>query len=252
MCTVVVLRRPDHDWPLILGANRDEMIDRPWRAPGRHWPDRENVTAGYDELAGGSWMGLNDQGVTAAVLNRVGTLGPAEDKRSRGELVLEALDHADAADAATALAHLDPEAYRPFNLLVADNRDAFWLAHLGDGRPIATKPLAEGVSMLTARDLNDPTDPRIRRYLKHFQWVEPPDPAADSWHSWEELLTSDAHEPAAGPLGAMRIRTAGRFNTVSSSLLALPAPAAEPVRPIWRFAVFGADATRWEPIQGLH
>jgi uncharacterized protein with NRDE domain len=252
MCTVVVLRRPDHTWPLILGANRDEMIDRPWRAPGRHWPDRENVTAGYDELAGGSWMGLNDQGVTAAVLNRVGTLGPAEDKRSRGELVLEALDHADAADAATALTHLDPDAYRPFNLLIADNRDAFWLAHRGDGRPIAAKPLAEGVSMLTARDLNDPADPRVRRYLKHFQWVEPPDPAADSWHSWEELLTSDAHDPAAGPLGAMRIRTAVRFNTVSSSLLALPAPAAEPVRPIWRFAVFGPDAPRWEPVQGLH
>ena len=69
--------------------------------------------------------------MVAAVLNRVGSLGPAAGKRSRGELVLEALDHADAAAAAKALADLDPEAYRPFNLLIADARDAFWLRHAG-------------------------------------------------------------------------------------------------------------------------
>ena len=40
MCTLVILRRPGHAWPLILGANRDEMKDRPWSPPGRHWPDR--------------------------------------------------------------------------------------------------------------------------------------------------------------------------------------------------------------------
>src|SRR6266849_8974623 len=98
MCTVVLLRRPDHDWPLILGANRDEMVGRPSKPPARHWPDRPEVVAGLDELAHGSWLGCNDHGVAAAILNRHGTLGPAAGFRSRGELVLEALDHADAAD----------------------------------------------------------------------------------------------------------------------------------------------------------
>ena len=40
---------------------------RPWKAPARHWPDRPNVVAGLDELAGGSWLGMNDEGVVAAV-----------------------------------------------------------------------------------------------------------------------------------------------------------------------------------------
>src|SRR5689334_23299078 len=115
MCTVVIQRRPNHPWPVLIAANRDEMGDRPWRAPARHWPDRPDVVAGLDELAGGSWLGLNDAGVVAGILNREGTLGPAAGKRSRGELVLEALDHADAAEAARALSHLDPRAYRPFN-----------------------------------------------------------------------------------------------------------------------------------------
>src|SRR5260370_39144646 len=55
MCTLVILRRPDHRWPVLIGANRDEMIDRPWEPPGRHWPDRPEVVAGLDRLAGGAW-----------------------------------------------------------------------------------------------------------------------------------------------------------------------------------------------------
>src|SRR3954453_3826583 len=114
MCTLAILRRPDHAWPVVIGANRDEMIDRPARPPARHWPDRPEVVAGLEELAGGSWLGLNDLGVRAAVLTRHGALGPAAGQRSRGELVLEALDHADAVTAAEALSHLDPASYRTF------------------------------------------------------------------------------------------------------------------------------------------
>jgi uncharacterized protein with NRDE domain len=83
MCTVVILRRPGHAWPLLLAANRDEMKDRPWQPPARHWPDRPQVVAGLDELAGGTWLGLNDDGLAAGVLNRRGSLGPELDMRSR-------------------------------------------------------------------------------------------------------------------------------------------------------------------------
>src|SRR6267378_1705049 len=154
MCTLAILRRPGDEWPVVIGANRDEMIDRSALPPGRHWPDRPEVIAGLDQLAGGSWLGLNDWGVAAAVLNRHGSLGPAPGQRSRGELVLEALDHADAVSAASALSHLDPAAYRTFNLIVADNRDAFWLRHDGAGR-IAAHPLADGLSLIAAGDVNE-------------------------------------------------------------------------------------------------
>lgn len=131
MCTLVMLRRPEAKWPLLIGANRDELSTRPWQGPGRHWPDRPDVVAGKDMTAGGSWFGVNDDGVVAAILNRPGTLGPADGKRSRGELVLEALDHAEAKVAAEALSDLNPESYRPFNLVIADRYDAFWLRHAG-------------------------------------------------------------------------------------------------------------------------
>src|SRR5436309_8135874 len=160
MCTLVIMRRPGHQWPVVIGANRDEMIDRPALPPGRHWPDRPEVVAGLDRLAGGSWLGVNDWGVAAAVLNRHGSLGPAPGQRSRGELVLEALDHADAVAAAEALSHLDPAAYRTFNLIIADNRDAFWLRHNGSDR-IEARPLRDGLSLIAAGDIDDLSTPRL-------------------------------------------------------------------------------------------
>src|SRR5258708_19038807 len=154
MCTLVIVRRPEHDWPVIIGANRDEMTDRPAKPPGRHWPDRAEVVAGLDLLAGGSWLGINDWGVAAAILNRHGSLGPAAGLRSRGELVLEALDHADAAAAAAALAQLNTAAYRSFKLILADNRDCFSLRHADTGR-VAIRPLKDGLSIIAAGEIDD-------------------------------------------------------------------------------------------------
>jgi Transport and Golgi organisation 2 len=238
MCTLVMLRRPGHDWPVLVGANRDEMLQRPWRPPGRHWPDRPEVVAGLDELAGGSWFGLNDHGVVAGILNRMGTLGPEAGRRSRGELVLEALDHADAADAAAALSHIEPRAYRPFNLIVADNRDAFWLRHAdaSGATPVEARALPPGLSMIAARDLDDETAPRIRAYLPRFRAAPAPDPELGDWSAWEALLDSRAFDAVVGPGGAMAFEMDNGFATVSTALVALPANPSETARPVFRFA----------------
>lgn len=233
MCTVVILRRPGQSWPLILAANRDEMAGRPWRPPARHWPDRPHVVAGFDEVAGGTWLGLNDEGVLAAVMNREGALGPAAGKRSRGEIVLEALDHADADLAAEALGHLDATAYRAFNLVIADDRDAYWLKSTGAG-PIETAAIKAGISMLTARDLDDTSSARIAAYLPRFEAAEPPDPGGGDWAAWEALMAAGPAD-ARDPRSAMAMTPVEGYGTLSGSLVALPAdPAA--ARPVWRFS----------------
>jgi hypothetical protein len=257
MCTLVILRRPGHPWPLILAANRDEMIDRPWQPPARHWPDRPQVLAGRDELAGGSWLGLNDDGVVAAILNRRGSLGPETGKRSRGELVLEALDHAEAEAAAAALLHLDPRAYRSFNLVIADAENCYWLSNRGaegPGRIEIDAPLA-GLSMLTAGDLDDRTSPRIRTYLPRFRDATAPLPDPESggdWSAWQALLRSRAHDAEDGPLAAMCLDTESGFATVSSSLIALPAPPAAfgqaPPGAVWMFAPGRPDIADYQMI----
>jgi hypothetical protein len=247
VCTLILLRRPGSKWPLLLAANRDEMADRAWRPPGRHWADRADVVAGQDLLSGGSWLGLNDHGVVAAILNRYGSLGPAADKRSRGELVLEALDHADAQTAADALAEIEPLAYRSFNAVVADNRDAYWIRHLGDESAVVAMPLPPGLSMITARNRNDTRgSPRQRHYLPLWRNSKTPDPDQGDWQEWEILLGSREEVPGEGPASAMNVELPGGFGTLSSSLIALPADIRQ--RPIWRFAAGPPDRTAFEPV----
>jgi hypothetical protein len=249
MCTLVILRRPHSEWPVLVAANRDEMAGRPWKSPARHWPDRADVVAGLDELAGGSWMGMNDAGVVAAILNRVGTLGPQQGKRSRGELVLEALDHADAVEAAGALAELDARAWRPFNMLLADNRDAFWIR--ADGAGIRVQPVPEGLHMLTAQELDDETSPRIRAYMPRFRAAATPEPERGDWRDWQALLADGGAGPDGEEAAAMCFTRASGFGTVSASLVALPAIGSEEA-PHWLFAPARPDRATWEEVAAIH
>jgi len=238
---------------LLLAANRDEQAERPWLPPARHWQgedQREDVTAGLDQLGGGTWLGMNDRGMVAGVLNRSGTLGPAPNKRSRGELPLEALDFESAEAAAQALEHLDPTAYRPFNLLIADAHKAFWLAAREGERRMALTEVGEGLSMLTAHDLNDDQQSaRIRHYRPQFQAAAVPDPTSNDWTAWEALLASSDGEPGAGPEGAMNVTMEGGFGTRSSSLIAIARPQSPPCPPKWRFCHGAPDTGRWTDIE---
>jgi hypothetical protein len=219
MCTVVILIRPDR---VMLAANRDERIDRPWDPPAEYWP---GMLGGRDRTAGGTWMALNRAGVVATVLNRPGTLGPAAGKRSRGELPLLALRHDSAAAAADALTALDAGEWRSFNMVLADGAGGFFLRGLGSGRP-EVQALPPGVSMVTAHDPNDLDSSRTARHLERFQAAEPPQ--LNDWSAWQAILAD-----RSGIAGEqINVVPRGGFGTVCSSLLSLPRGGA----PEWLFA----------------
>ena len=239
MCSLILLLRAGHPWPVLIAANRDEMLDRPWEAPGRHWPEKPEIVAGRDTSGGGTWLGMNGQGVAVAVLNRMGSLGPAPGKRSRGGIPLLALDAATAADAAGRLGKLDAEAYRPFNAVVADASGGFFLRGLGTG-PIEVTALPQGITMVTAHDPNDLTSPRIARYLPQFAQLSPPDPDSGDWSAWTALL-ADRAPPAETSLN---VAPRGGFGTVCSSLIAL-----SPGRRLWRFAPGPPGEAEFAPVE---
>jgi Transport and Golgi organisation 2 len=238
MCTVILLKRSDHPWPVMLAANRDERLARQWGRPAPWWPDRPGVVGGRDQLGGGTWMGVNRHGVVAVVLNRRGSLGPAPGKRSRGELPLLALENGSAQMAAAAIAALDAGAWRSFNMVVADATGAaFHLRGLGDGHP-APMPLADGFHMITSSDPNDMTRARVALHLPRFRAAPPPD--TDDYGAWRALITDRSGMPEEQ---LHRVPHDG-YGTVCSSVLGLAKQAA----PVWLFTA-APDPARFARVE---
>jgi uncharacterized protein with NRDE domain len=238
VCTVILLIRPGHTWPLILAANRDERLDRPWDPPAAHWPDQPEIVAGRDRSGGGTWMGANRHGVVAAVLNRQGSLGPATGKRSRGELPLSALAHHSTGEAANAIADLDAGLWRSFNLVLADRNGVVFARGLGHGRP-DVQTLPPGLHMVTAHDPDDPDSPRVARHLARFRAAQAPEPG--NWRAWKDLLSDQTGE--AGE--QLNVVPRGGFGTVCSSLLALP----QAGQPVWLFAAGPPHEAPFVPVR---
>lgn len=247
MCSIIILKQSDSQWPVIIGANRDEMSDRKSLPPGRHWPDRPHIFAGKDIQAGGTWIGVNDYGLVCGVMNRINTLGSDPNKRSRGELVLDALDHADANDALNALVEIEKDSYKGFNILIADNMNAYWVKSEENADIIEYYNIPDGLSMITAYDRNDVSSKRINNYLSKFSIASEPSPSENEWMDWEMLLGS-TYTQDSDPMGAMCIKTNVGFNTVSSCMIALPGFQENLTlkKSIFRFANGSPDINKYE------
>ena len=234
---MITLLRPDHAWPLLCAANRDERLDRPWDPPSAHWPEQPDVVGGRDRLGGGTWMAASGAGVIAAVLNRPGSLGPAPGKRSRGDLPLLAARHATAAEAAQAVVALGGSAFRSFNMVVAD-RSAVWFVRNDEAGQLNAEALPPGLHMVTAHDPDDLTSPRVARHLPRFRAAEVPKPP--NWHSWQGLLADQAPPREA----ALSVPPTDGFGTICASSLALSASGGVQ----WLFAPGRAGQAAFTPV----
>ncbi|GAA3728911.1 NRDE family protein [Salinactinospora qingdaonensis] len=212
MCTVIVSHDPSADVPLLVAALRDEMTDRAWEPPARHWPERPGLLGGRDRHAGGTWLAAHPAPAAAsprlgAVLNgRVtaepfhgrrpvldSTVAPARAKRSRGELPLLAADSAE-----LRLDGTDLDAFDPFHLLRADAEAA--TLSTWDGADLTERALPRGVSVIVNTGL-DAAEPRAQRFAPLFAHRRPrPDAellrtATDPytiWGAWAELIDTAA------------------------------------------------------------
>lgn len=112
----------------MVAANRDEFYDRPAEGPALRMMPEAAIVAPRDVRAGGTWLGLNQFGLFAALTNRRGG-EPDPRRRSRGLLVLDALGARSALEAVERIEDrtLRAATYNPFNLLLADREAAYAL-----------------------------------------------------------------------------------------------------------------------------
>jgi uncharacterized protein with NRDE domain len=237
MCSILILRHVHPELPLILAANRDELLERPTAGPQLLPGTPRIFVPGLDQARGGTWMGVTDTGFFVGLTNQRGAQNQGVAPRSRGEVVLQALRAGSLEAAERYLDTVDPTAFLPFNLLYGDARQL----RVAYARPSSERLLREdvpdGIHVLPNDVLDAPELPKVARARLLA--------AEHSRRPWPELaprlqeLLSDHHLPPEEqlppiPAGAPFTREWARqlqalcihtpaYGTRSAALLALSA-----------------------------
>jgi len=195
MCILICRAGPE---PL-LAANRDEAYGRPYSAP-RRWLADTPFWAPRDEEEGGTWIGINRNGLTAAITNR-SRLPETPGLASRGHLVAGALARPGLAEA---LAWLERELAgaprNPCQLLLMQEEAAVCLVAGPEG--VARTELAPGLHVLS--NLHD---------------VDEIDFGIAAGASWDDLRPILADAAPRLPRGFAVCKRAGWRGTVASAFI---------------------------------
>jgi uncharacterized protein with NRDE domain len=226
MCTLIAFHRCFADAPLVVAANRDEFLERPTEGPALreastpspHRPGQPGrtgetarsarVVAPRDARAGGTWLGVSESGLFAAITNRRCD-SPDPQRRSRGWLVMEALAEPSAASAADRFARLPETAYNPFNLFVADRESAHLVTYAE--RP-QRRDLTAGAHVIG--NLHpDESSPKLERLRAQVDEI-----AHGAVPTADALAGICSAHAASSPLESACVH-AGEYGTRSSTLL---------------------------------
>jgi hypothetical protein len=193
VCTVLLRFAPGTAWPVLLGAVRDEFVERPWDPPAAHWPDHPGFLGGRDRTAGGTWLAVDPdprRPAVAALLNGR-PLPPIEGVRpSRGGLPLHVLTHPEPP--------ADLGRYDAFHLMRATpQRIDVWS---WNGTEATHRILTPGDHVLVNDGVDadeDPLVPFVRPVLAHAATPDPRPglPTAEAWTDWIGLLDGGDIDP---------------------------------------------------------
>jgi uncharacterized protein with NRDE domain len=162
MCTIVALTGVRADYPVVLATNRDEFYGR--AASGALRLLEAPVTVGGRDLVkGGTWMGVTREGLFVGVTNQRTQVPPDPSKRSRGELVIDALRLGERDAVTQLLRTLDGRDYNAFNLLWGDARGLL-VAYAREGeRALTIEPVPRGLHVLPNDRLDSAMFPKVLR-----------------------------------------------------------------------------------------
>lgn len=225
MCTLIVAKDFFSGHPIVVAANRDELLDRPSAPPTIQGGGAGRFLAPTDLLRGGTWIGVNAAGVFAGITNRMEVVSVAG-RVTRGELVKLALVETSARDAFERLRRLSGRFLNGFNLVIADRREMFLLR--GDGNEIRAEDCGE-FAVVTNHGVWPSTDvelpPRVRAVLDAWKaaFFKGADPGVESLRRLLDIHGDSRH-------GTCINEPAENYGTKSSSIVRLDAADG-----VWRY-----------------
>lgn len=170
MCLLVLAWQVHPRYRLVVAANRDEFHARPAAALAR-WAAPDEILAGRDLQAGGTWLALDRARRFGVVTNFRELQRPKPEAPSRGELIPGYLRGQHSPEQYFASRAARAPEYSGFNLLLAD-RDSLWYG-CNRASPFA-RALPPGVYGLSNEFLDTPW-PKLTRVRRAFEaWLASP------------------------------------------------------------------------------
>lgn len=159
VCTIIVRHQID-DWcSTLIASNRDEFYHRESTAP-RILVSDPHVVGGRDESKGGTWFGLTTSGLFVGLTNQRTYDFADESRRSRGELVVGALETGSFDGVCCYLESVTPSEYNEFNLIFGDGQSLAVAYGRRDADRVELVELASGVHVLCNDRLDSPEFPK--------------------------------------------------------------------------------------------
>ena len=218
MCTLFIHRSKNSDWPILIANNRDEYLDRTFKPPGYHW--NNSIFAGKDILEGGSWLGLNENGLCAAILNRESNKLKDKNLNSRGKIIIDIMKKSDAKSALKYIESYFNKDTRFFNLFISDYENAFLIKY--DQNKFKSFVVPYGFSIIDNYDLNDKKSPKQKLYRDIFLKKKLPNPSINYFKSWQELLFLEKKYNNVNLSSVFVKDKNNNYGTVCSSIIGLP------------------------------
>jgi len=190
MCLLSFNWQPSSQTPLTLVANRDEFHQRP-ALPAQFWPEYPHLLAGKDLTAGGTWLGVTQQGYFAALTNVRQLPSEHQGDISRGQLVLDYLIDEPDPQVYLAQIHQQGQRYDGFNLILGNRQQCWYYTNHQSSGPTQLSP---GLYGLSNAALDTPW-PKLNAAKQHLEsWLGRSDPQRRALHS---LLQDPATYPQA-------------------------------------------------------
>lgn len=159
MCTIIIAKNVFLGKPIVVAANRDELLDRASEMPKIH---NKGILAPKDLIRGGFWVGVNKFGLFVGLTNRL-SVKSVSGKDSRGKLVSDALNCQSAKEAFNYLSNLSANKFNGFYMVLADRDDFFYIG--GDGVKLETSEEKDGILVITnhgvGREISEDTSRRV-------------------------------------------------------------------------------------------
>jgi uncharacterized protein with NRDE domain len=131
MCLILFAYRVHPKYKLIIAANRDEFYQRQ-TAPAHYWDDNPQILAGRDLEKMGTWMGVTTDGRFSALTNYRDPKELTEGKRSRGELVADALKYKGDLESYMETVARQRDLFPGYNLLAGDINNLYYYSNIGN------------------------------------------------------------------------------------------------------------------------